>query len=236
MLSRETLLSFCLADFQVPPSEDEVLEWFKVLKAGWVHNGNPRQCHALLHSGKHSDGFFLCKRVLKYPNLREILAKALALAFRSDSRGNHEKVDGVFGAPYSSITLAAEVGRFLGVPNYIVEKHYFQDIGNAMVFKSDDPIPEGARLLQVEELITTFDSAKATRDAIVAGNPNRVEFVPFVCTLVHRPSKMCEEYEGAKLVAIINRQVSAWDQTDCPLCKLGSVVVAPKTNWAKLTA
>lgn len=232
MITREDLMSFNLHYSGTNWKESDILEWFSVLGAGWVHNGDPNKPHALLHSGRHSDGFFLCKKVLKFGNLREILAAMIAYQIRQ--KVFSKKINGVFGAPYSSITLAADVARLLGVPNYIPEKDPVDP--KKMVFKPDDPIPEGASLLQVEELITTFDSAQLAKDAIVAGNPNKVEFIPFIGSVIHRPSKMCDEYDGRKLIAIVNRQVSAWEAVDCPLCKQGSVALPPKTNWAELIA
>jgi orotate phosphoribosyltransferase len=208
--------------------------WFKVLEAGWTHDGNPAKPHALLHSGKHSDGFFLCKKVLMWPNLRTILANTLVQMLR---KRFFEEIDGVFGAPYSSITLAAEVGRILKIPNYVPEKDPKDPAGKKMIFKPDCVIPAGAKLLRVEELITTNDSAKATEDAIIAGNPLPVELLPFVCTVVHRPPVMVDKYGDVEVIAIINRQVSAWNPEDCPLCKAGSVAISAKgENWAKLTA
>lgn len=96
-----------------------------------------------------STGFFLCKRVLKFGNLREILGACIIERLEKAGlvRGF---VKGVFGVPYSSITLAADVARLLCVPNYIVEKGPKNDSGkDTMVFKDDDPIPAGSVLLQV---------------------------------------------------------------------------------------
>lgn len=212
-----------------------VLEWFKVLGAGWVFEGDPKKPHAVLHSGKHSNGFFLCKRVLAFPNLRENLAGALLRALRQ----NLGQVDGVFGAPYSSILIAGDVGRMSNPParTYVPEKDPADASGKGMIFKPDDPIPAGAILLQVEDLITTSDSAEATQHAIVKGNPNSVKFAPVIGTVIHRPPKLVQTLpDGRAIVALVQRQVDAWDPADCPLCKAGSRAVSPKSNWAELTA
>ena len=229
------------------PTPEEVLEWFKLLEAGWMHDGDPKKPHAKLHSGKCSTGFFLCKRVLKYPNLREILAACLV------SRLHLERVDGVFGGPYSSILLAGDVGRLLGVPTYVPEKDPSDPAGKRMIFKPDDPIPEGSVLLQIEELVTTFDSGDATMEAIVLGNPHKVFFTPEVGVLVHRPPKFVRDSTGhgvlqlveqqrklsygRTIVPFIEKQIDACNPEDCNLCLQGSVPLPPKgANWAKLTA
>jgi len=218
------------------PRPLDILEWFALLQAGWVHNGDPKKPHAKLHSGKCSTGFFLCKKVLKFGNLRRILAACLIhemKGFRLD------KVDGVFGAPYSSITLAADVADLLCVPNYIVEKGPKDENGkDTMVFKSDDPIPEDSILLRVEELITTLDSARMAQQAIIKGNPYPVQFNRFIGALVYRPPEIHRVLEdGSLIVPFIEREIAAWDPSVCPLCKAGSAALPPKgENWAKLVA
>lgn len=217
-------------------SPETVLEWFKVLGAGWVFEGDPKKPHAVLHSGKHSNGFFLCKRILGYPNLRENLAGALLRDLREMSAG---QFDGVFGAPYSSILLAGDVGRMAlpSVKTYVPEKDPTDPSGKRMIFKPDDPIPRGAILLQVEDLITTSASAEATQQAIVGGNPNSVKFAPVIGTIIHRPPTIEHKLpDGRHIVALVERQVDAWDPADCPLCKAGSKPISPKSNWVELTA
>ena len=147
------------------------------------------------------------------------------------------RIHGVFGSPYSSILLAGDVGRLLEVKTYVPEKDPSDPAGKRMLFKPDDPAPEGSVLLQIEELVTTFDSGEATKQAIIAGNPYPVTFAPQVGVLVHRPAKIVRELpDGRTIVPFIERQVDAWDPADCPLCKQGSLAISPKTHWAELTA
>lgn len=236
ILSREELINSSFNRCRNAPSAEEIMHWFEVLEAGWVHDDNPKRPHAKLHSGKCSDGFFLVKKVLKYGNLREVLAAALVAKIPGPWR---DKIGGVFGAPYSSITLAADVARLLGVPNFIVEKGPKTfDNKAAMIFSADDPIPVDTMLFQVEDLITTFDSAQLTQEAIMAGNPEPVCFIPYIGAVVYRPSVYFDSYGGRRVIALVDKTVSAWDQADCPLCKQGSIPLPPKVkgNWAKLTA
>ena len=126
-------------------------------------------------------------------------------------------------------------GRLLGVKTYVPEKDPKDPAGKNMIFKPDDPIPAGATLLQVEELITMFDSGAATKDAIIKGNAEPVEFAPFVATLVYRPPVIARNLaDGRKILPFIEKQVNAWDPKDCPLCAAGSVPISPKLNWNKL--
>ena len=228
-------LSYRSCSWKDLPTPETALEWFSELQAGWVHDGDPKKPHAKLASEKCSAGFFLCKRVLKYGNLREILAACIVRQLQMHI--SVLDIDGVYGAPNSSITLAADVARLLGVPNYIVEKGPKDANGkDTMIFKDDDPIPAGSVLLQIEELITVAGSAMMATEAIMLGNPYPVKFAPFVGVLVYRPPALFRCLpDGRQIVAFIERQVDAWDPSVCPLCKQGSVPLPPKTNWAELT-
>ena len=242
MISLEYLISLHLQidlatgrEFHNLPAAEDVLDWFNLLQAGWVHNGDPKKPHAKLHSGKCSTGFFLCKRVLAYGNLREILAACMIVQLRKAGLG---RVDGVFGSPYSSILLAGDVARLLGVKIYVPEKDPSDPAGKKMIFKSDDPIPTNSVLLQIEELVTTFDSGEATGQAIISGNPNPIAFARQVGVLVHRPPEINRNLsDGRVIVPFIEKQVGAWDPAVCPLCAQGSVPIPPKgKNWETLTA
>jgi len=61
---------------------EEILKWFEACQASWVHSGNPTDPHAELTSGKCSNGFFNCLKVLKFYTLSEILANQLAKKIR----------------------------------------------------------------------------------------------------------------------------------------------------------
>jgi hypothetical protein len=147
-------------------------------------------------------------------------------------------IGGVFGAPYSSILLAGDIGRLINRPVYVPQKDPKDPNGKKMIFKSDDPIPENSILLQIEELVTTFDSGDATKEAISAGNPFPVKFTDQVAVLIHRPPSMNRELpDGRRIIPFIEMVVNAWDPAVCPLCRDGSVPLPPKgENWALLTA
>lgn len=237
MVTFEELMTLNLRDFHGNfPSNRRLLEWFTVLEAGWVHDGYPDKPHAKLHSGKHSTGYFLCKRVLQYGNLREILAAVIVHELKKVM--SLDTVHGVFGAPNSSTTLAADVGRLIGVPNHEIEKNIGTDGSVVMTFKPDAPIRKGANLLRVEELVTTLDSSNKATAAVINRNPHPVNILPQIGVLVYRPPVICRQQpNGSLIVPAIECQVDAWEPRDCPLCKKGSLAIEPKgANWAQLVS
>ena len=67
------------------------------------------------------------------------------------------------------------------------------------------------------------------------GNHEPIKWLPVVGTLVHRPPKLPVDYDGIEVVPLIETEVWAVEQKDCPLCKIGSPRYRPKGNWKKLT-
>jgi len=213
-------------------TEEEILTWFDVLDAGWIHEGDPSKPHAELTSGKCSNAFFDCMRVLCHPNLNEILAQQLVSKFRA---GNLiDKVDWVIGSPYAAITFSYEVAKALGAIHGFAEKDPADPQGKKMIWRRM-VIPKDAKVLQIEELITTSGTFREVRQAIEEGNPESVKFLPIVGALVHRPPKLPADYGEIKVIALVEKEVWAVDPSECDLCKAGSVRYRPKTHWKELT-
>lgn len=212
-------------------TEEEILHWFDLCDAFWMHDGDPAKPHAELTSGLCSNGYFNCPEVLKYPNLCEILAWQLTRKLRE--HGIYE-VDWVIGSPYAAITFSYEVAKALGAVHGFAEKDPQDPTGKRMVWQRMN-IPEGSTVLQIEELITTGHTFLEARRAIEEGNEGKVNFLPIVGALFHRPPKLPADYGEIKVVALIEKEIWAVDPKDCPLCKAGSSRHRPKTHWKELT-
>lgn len=213
-------------------SSVEILEWFDVLDAGWMHSGDPKDPHAELSSGKCSNGFFDCMRVLCWPNLCEILACQLVKKLRAEGAIN--EADWVIGSSYAAITFSYEVAKVLRAIHGFTEKDPINPERKGMLWRRMT-VPEGANVLQMEELVTTSRTFKEVRRAIEDGNSEPVNFLPVVGALVHRPSKLPADYDDRKVIALIEKEVWAVEPSECLLCKAGSKRVRPKLNWAELT-
>lgn len=141
--------------------------------------------------------------------------------------------DWVVGSAYAGITFSYDVARVLRADHAFAEKD-----GNNMTFKRWE-IPEGAVVLQIEELITTLKTAKAVREAVQRDNPHKVEFLPFIGTIVYRPDDLSKEQsiDGKRvdIIALLERKIWSVPKEECPLCKAGSKRLKPKENWKELT-
>lgn len=214
-------------------TEKEIITLFKIHDAVWVcDRANPQAPHAKLRSGKCSNGFFNCMRVLCHPNLCEILAIQLAKKLKE---AGIEKVDWVIGSPYAAITFSHEVAKALGAIHAFTEKDPSDPDKKRMIWRRMQ-IPKDATALSIEELITTSGTFLEVRRAVNQGNDKLVNWLPIVGTLVHRPPELPVNYPDIEqVVSLIETKVWAVEQKDCPLCKDGSPRYEPKTHWAELT-
>ncbi|MBU3896009.1 hypothetical protein KKG36_01720 [Patescibacteria group bacterium] len=208
-------------------SGGKILEWFRVLDAGWVYQGDPdpKKLHAELSSGKCSNGYFDCRKVLCWPNLCAILARQLANQVRV--LRTYERPHVVVGSPYSGITFSFMVAMHLHLPHVFAEKDPADP--KRMVFKDD--LPASGPILQVEELVTTEGTANKVRDAILATHAQAC-ILPPIATLVYRPAP--GETRSREVISLLHHPVSAWEQSDCPYCAAGSLRVKPKKEWSRL--
>ena len=211
--------------------EKEILEWFEKCNGAWIHDGNPKNPHAKLSSGKCSNAFFECQVVLEHPNLNEILACQL---WKKLVKSGIKKVDWVIGSPYAAITFSYEIAKTFGATHGFAEKDPSDPSGKKMVWRRRT-IPEGAVVLQIEELVTTSNTFREVERAIREGNKYPVDIISTVGVLVHRPPKLPTDYGDRKVVALVEKEVWAVDSSECSLCKAGSERVRPKANWEKLT-
>jgi len=210
--------------------QEEILEWFYLLGAYWLHSGDSRDSHVELTSGNCSNAFFDCLEVLQYVNLSEILANQLARKIKREL--NSIRIDRVIGSPMAAITFAHDVARAIDAPisNFLEKdpKNPMQMLWNRRVIQEDE------KVLQIEELITTAHTLNEVERAIQQGNPNSVNFVSIIGTLVHRPAKLpITHYGERKVIALIEQEVWSVLQSECPLCKQGSERFRFKANRGK---
>ena len=224
---------------------EEILHWFDLLEASWIHSGDPKDPHAELTTGLCTNGFFECMKVLCCPNLCEILAKQLV---QKIIENGISKPDWVIGSPYAAITISYEVAKKLGATHGFTVKDPADSEEERMLWRRLT-IPADSSILQVEELITTQETMENVRWAVEEGNSEPVNFLPLVATIVHRPPQLPFTYthrkrigggltvkmDARRVIALVEKEIWVADPEDCPLCQAGSPRYRPKANWKKLT-
>ena len=216
---------------------EEILSWFANEDAFWAYEGNPspKKAHAEITSGLCSNGFFDCLRVLRYPNIAEILGQQLARRLIRNGWLSPRQVDWMVSSAYAAITFGHEVAKAFGAIFMNTEKDPKdpkKQIWQRMT------IPAGARIFQAEELVTTSGTFQEVERAVNEGNKEYVSFWSPVGALVHRPPKLPTVYKGMhggrQVVALVEKEIRVYKPEECPYCAVGSPRYRPKTHWAEL--
>jgi orotate phosphoribosyltransferase len=112
--------------------------------------------HFVLTSGRHSDVYFEKFRILENPIALAGLCSSIAKRFRSEA-------DLVAGPTTGGIIVAYEVARQLGIRAVYVESE-----GGVRKLRRGARLEKGARVLVVDDVLTTGKSVQETIDAVAA--------------------------------------------------------------------
>lgn len=148
-------------------TEDEVLNEFRAADA--LLSG-----HFLLSSGRHSAHYLQCARVLMDADRAGRLAVALAQKLPRDIRG---AIDLVVSPAMGGVIIGHEMGRALSKPAIFVERPT-----GTFELRRGFAIPAGAKVLLVEDVVTT---GLSSREAIKTIEADGGEVIA-ACSLVDR--------------------------------------------------
>ena len=126
-------------------TQDEVLNEFRA--AGALLEG-----HFILSSGLHSSRYLQCARVLMDPARAARLCTALAGQVRALTA---EPIDLVASPAMGGVIVGYEMARQLGVPAV-----FFERVEGTLTLRRGFTIPPGARVLMVEDIVTTGLSSR----------------------------------------------------------------------------
>jgi orotate phosphoribosyltransferase len=206
-------------------------ETLKICDAIWIYEGKEGEPHALLASGKHSDGYINLNTVLQFPNLCQILARQLIEKLEKQGI-TREKIDAVVSSSFAAITFGQEVARQLNVLFVFTEKE-----GEEQKWSGRFELPKLSKILQVEDLSTTLSTPRKVKGAVLNSNPE-VKFVEIegktvLATIIHRPEKFPIPDTDYHVVSLIAKEIHIWEPEKCPLCQKGSPALKPKPNWQR---
>lgn len=217
-------------------SKEEIVYIAKTLDSYWEYNYEvARQgkvgYHARLKSGRDSDGFFVSKILLQYPNILAIMANQLVLWFYGLTEFN--KPDWAGGIPDGATELGKEVAKIMCVKNLEMKKENGR-ITLVSFVNADE------RVLLIEDFCTRGTGFKEAVRDIISKQP-KIRFVPCELVIINRGGLkdiMVEEIGSFGIIAAAEHRVNDWDPTECPLCKMGSIPIKPKAtdeNWHLIT-
>lgn len=190
------------------------------------YGGDSRAPHAALTQELCADSYINSELVMHDPLIVELLA--YNLVDRIKTSGRIIPVDWVLGSSYGSITFSFEVAKQFGVRHGFTKKDPREP--TRMVW--DGTIESGARVLRVEELVTTGGTASKVEHAVSAANPG-VRFLREVATVFWRPPADVFPDDSFSIIALVRRDMQTWSEHECPLCRGGSPRLRPRAHWRK---
>lgn len=183
-------------------TEAEVLQVLK--QADAVLSG-----HFQLTSGKHSDTYVQCARVLEHPGLTTRLAQAMA--GRVSVRG----VDLVAAPAVGGIIIGFAVAQALDV------KFIFSERENGrMTFRRGFSVPVGARVLVVEDVVTTGGSVAEVIELVREAGGEPVA----VTSIIDRGGPKAFD---VPLHPLLRLKVDSWEPDSCAMCVAGVPLYSP---------
>jgi orotate phosphoribosyltransferase len=172
--------------------------------------------HFLLASGRHSDRYVEKFDLLRRPRETEAVCAGIAERYRG------ERIDVVAGPTTGGVILAFEVARQFGVAAAYAERR--SDGGAGREFRRGTTFAPGARVLVVDDILTTGGSV---RETLAALSEYPIEVVG-VAVLVDRSGGKVTF--GVQLAAVATLDVATWEVAECPLCAEGVPLVKPGTT------
>ena len=174
--------------------------------------------HFLLSSGRHSDRYFQCAKLLQYPDKAQAAFSEVAQKISEDIKNGKLKVDVVAGPAMGGIIAAWELARQLALPSIFTER----DDTGAMALRRGFELKPGQNVLIVEDVVTTGKSFMECAAALEAAGGK----VSALSCVVDRRAEGAQEipwpfYPAVKLSA------GNWDTSECELCKKGIPAVKP---------
>jgi orotate phosphoribosyltransferase len=173
--------------------------------------------HFLLSSGRHSDRYFQCAKLLQYPDKAAAALAFVAERLRADMAAGKLALEAVVGPAMGGIVAAYELGRQLGLPAFFTER----DDAGRMSLRRGFEVKPGQKILIAEDVVTTGKSSGESAAVLESLGAK----VSALACLVDRRLEGVEipwPFYPACKVAVAN-----WDAGDCELCRKGIPAVKP---------
>ena len=190
-------------------SEKEILEIFE--KSGALLKG-----HFLLTSGRHSNVYFQCAKVLQYSEYAEKICGMIAEHFKS------ENIDTVIAPAIGGIVVGQEVARQLNKRSIFAERE-----NKSLTLRRGFTIEKGEKVLVCEDVVTTGGSVFEVID-IVKNLGGDVVGVGFIVDRSNGKVNFDHPQFSAMML-----DAKSFLPEECPLCKKGIELVKPGSRKIK---
>lgn len=157
--------------------------------------------HFILSSGKHSNKYIQCAKLIENPVYCEEVAQIIGEKLKE----KEIEVDLCVGPAMGGVIISYELARNLGVNAIFTERENGQ-----MTLRRGFEIKEGMKVIIVEDVITTGKSSFETVDVIRSCGAE----VLALTSIVNRSNK--DEINGLPIISATKIDVETWDEGEIP--------------------
>lgn len=171
--------------------------------------------HFKLSSGRHSDRYFQCARLLQYPGLATDVGRLLAEQF------NELEIDVVVSPAVGGVILGHEVARGLGRRHVFAERK-----DGAFAIRRGFELEKGERVLLVDDVLTRGTSM---REMVTLVESLHGEVCGLGVIVDRREPDVTIDVPVASLVQM---EVATYEPDACRLCEAGVELDSPGSRHA----
>ena len=175
--------------------------------------------HFVLSSGLHSPKYIQCAKLLSFPNLAEKICKSLANKIKK----NFKKIDLILAPAMGGVIIGYEIGKILKKETIFCER-----VNGKFTLRRGFVIKKGARVLIIEDVITTGKSSLECVKLIKKSNAKLVGFA----SIIDRSTKKTLKIKN-KIVSHLKIDVPVYRQKELPESLRSVPVTSPGSRFIK---
>lgn len=172
--------------------------------------------HFLLSSGRHSNRYCQCAKLLQYPDKAEKVLSVVAEKLKN------VEFDVVVGPAMGGVVVSYELARQTGKPGIFAERK-----DGEMCIRRGFEINKGQKVIISEDVITT---GKSSLEVARILEEMGAEVVAMCCIVDRRAEGVELPYP---IISAVKLEVASYDAAECPLCKQNIPYVKPGSRNIK---
>ncbi len=175
--------------------------------------------HFVLSSGLHSPKYIQCAKLLSFPNLADKICKSLANKIKK----NFKKIDLILSPAMGGVIIGYEIGKILKKETIFCER-----VNGKFTLRRGFSIKKGARVLIIEDVITTGKSSLECVKLIKKSNAKLVGFA----SIIDRSTKKSLKIKN-KIVSHLKIDVPSYNLKNIPKSLKSIPITTPGSRFIK---
>ena len=175
--------------------------------------------HFVLSSGLHSPKYIQCAKLLSFPNLADEICKSLANKIKK----NFKKIDLILAPAMGGVIIGYEIGKILKKETIFCER-----LNGKFTLRRGFSIKKGARVLIIEDVITTGKSSLECVKLIKKSNAKLVGFA----SIIDRSTKKSLKIKN-KIVSHLKIDVPSYNLKNIPKSLKLIPITTPGSRFIK---